>query len=379
VPIVKRLNRYSCIAVVLLTLIAGGAHGQDSDVAPPEQQTLIIVVGAEGLPRYGQQLQTWAERLATAAAQGQTVVERLGPDASLDFEPPVSDADHQHDAAADTPADNPADSAGVNQTADVRPQTNDLARLKQLLSQYGGVETTEPLWLVLLGHGAYDTRQASFSLRGPDLTDAALAEMLQSARRPVAVVCGFSCSAPFLNAVSGPQRIVITSTKDGNQVQWSRFGDAFTEAFATSDSDIDRDGQTSLLEAWLFAARRTAEFYSIDGRIASEHALLDDNGDARGTRSELYEGVRISGDVKDPAAVDGQLAAKWHLVRSDEEQRLTVEQRAERDRLEAELGSLKGKKQTMPETEYLDALEPILLQLARIYAVAEEAVDSGQE
>ena len=84
-----------------------------------------------------------------------------------------------------------------------------------------------------------------------------------------------TCALP----ISGPGRCVVTATKDGNQLQYSRFGDFMSTAIAGLEADIDRDGQTSLLEAWLYAARRTAQFYTTEGRLATEHSLLDDNGE----------------------------------------------------------------------------------------------------
>ena len=156
------------------------------------------------------------------------------------------------------------------------------------------------------------------------------------------------------------------------QVQWNRFGDAFTRAFISEDSDIDRDGQTSLLEAWLFASRRTAEFYTTEGRLASEHSLLDDNGDGRGSRGELFIGLRPADNVKEPELLDGRAAGKWHLVRSEEERLLTSEQRQQRDALEAELETLRRQKESIDESHYLDALETLMLRLGKIYQAAEQ-------
>ena len=45
-----------------------------------------------------------------------------------------------------------------------------------------------PLWLVLIGHGTFDGKEARFNLRGPDLTATELALWLQPIRRPMAVI-----------------------------------------------------------------------------------------------------------------------------------------------------------------------------------------------
>ena len=38
-------------------------------------------------------------------------------------------------------------------------------------------ESHEPLWIVLIGHGTYDGREAKFNLRGPDVTDLELSRL----------------------------------------------------------------------------------------------------------------------------------------------------------------------------------------------------------
>ncbi len=312
------------LLVVLMLTSAAAALRAD------ERQSVIVVVGAEGTPEYGQMFAEWADLWQAAAKAGDADFAMIGRGHSSDG-------------------------------------SNDLQTLQTKVTQAINVETDEPLWLVLIGHGTFDGRVARFNLRGPDLSTEAAAELLATSQRPVAVVNCSSCSAPFISALSGPNRIVITGTKDGNQVQFTRFGGFLADAIANLDADIDRDGQTSLLEAYLFSARRVAEYYKSDGRLATEHSLLDDNGDGKGVRAELFEGVRVRQNVKDKTAVDGKLAKRWHLIRSEAERSLSPEQRAERDRLEEQLEQLRPMKAELSEAEYLARLESILLPLARLY------------
>ncbi len=328
----------------------------DSSQTAQPVQSVIIVVGAEGTPEYGLDFRKWAQRWHEAALKGGCQVRLIGPVAEL-----------TPDAALD-PVLPPADS-GQQAAAEKTPET-DLDRLQIALSESGSQDTSEPLWLVLIGHGTFDTRNTSFSMQGPDLTATALKELCQSVQRPIAIINCSSCSAPFLNALSGPRRVVVSATKDASQLQFSRFGDAMSQAISGTDADIDRDGQTSLLEAWLYGARRTAEFYTAEGRLATEHSLLDDNGDQRGTRSEIFSGVRPNDSAlkKEELVPDGSLASKWHLVRSEEELRLTADQRKQRDQLETDLELLRQRKDQIPEDEYLKLLEQLLVPLARIYS-----------
>ncbi len=313
---------------------------------PSRGQDLVIVVGSGGTLEYEKQFLEWSERLVKAAERAGIASTLIG----------------QQSPSAATPV--------VADSGTVKP---DRDQLQTALADLSSHETSEPLWLIYLGHGTYDGRGALLNLRGDDISDKQLTDSLKLAKRPLAIILCSSCSSPFINALSGPNRVIVTATKDGNQVQFARFGDAFSKAVDSLDADINRDGQSSLFEAWLFASRRTADFYKSEGRLATEHSLLDDNGDQRGTRAENFDGDRLKSGVKNAAEMDGRLATRWALVRSDDEKKLSPEQRARRDELEGQLEALRNRKESMNEDEYLDALESILRPLAEIYDANESA------
>jgi hypothetical protein len=223
------------------------------------------------------------------------------------------------------------------------------------------------LWIVLLGHGTADAKDAKFNLRGDDLAVSELAAWLKPFRRTVIVVCAFSSSGSWLKPLAGPDRITVTATKNGSENNYARFGGFFAQAIGDPAADIDKDGETSLLEAWLTAARKTADFYKNEGRLATEHSLLDDNGDGLGTPPDWFSGVRIVKKSRDGSVPDGRRAAQIHLVRSAVERALTPEQRSERDSLERDLTALRERKAVMKEDDYFRELEALMLKLARIY------------
>ncbi len=228
-------------------------------------------------------------------------------------------------------------------------------------------EGANELWIVLLGHGTADAKDAKFNLRGDDLAASELAAWLKPFRRTVVVVCAFSASGAWLKPLAGADRVVVTATKNGSENNYSRFGGYLAQTIADPSADIDKDGETSLLEAWLTAARKTADFYKDEGRIATEHSLLDDNGDGLGTPPDWFSGVRAVKKARDGSAPDGLRGAQIHLVRSAAELALTASQRAERDLLEREVAGLRDRKSAMKEDDYFRELEALLLQLARIY------------
>ena len=135
------------------------------------------------------------------------------------------------------------------------------------------------LWIVLVGHGTFDGKEAKLNLRGPDLSATELAEWLKPFQRPLAIIDTTSSSAPFLSKLAAPKRVIVSATRSGNEHNYARFGKYLAEAVADAKSDLDKDGQISLLESFLSASHRTNEFYKTENRLATEHALIDDNGD----------------------------------------------------------------------------------------------------
>lgn len=300
--------------------------------SPGDTARVIVVVGAPGTPEYAAQFRAWADSWKTTASRGQAEPTTIGLD------------DH--------------------------PGSTDRDRLKGLLAESTG-SGTAPLWIVLIGHGTFDGRAAKFNLRGPDITDAELAEWLRPAKRPVVVIDCTAASAPFLNRLSAPGRVVITATRSGSEINYARFGQYLAESIADPRADLDKDGQVSLLEAFLSASHRVEDYYKMRSQLASEHALLDDNGDRLGTPPDWFRGVRATRRARDGASPDGLRAHQIHLVPSDRERNLPPDVRRRRDELELSLASLRDQKAGMKEDEYYHRIEPILLELGRLYQQAE--------
>lgn len=226
----------------------------------------------------------------------------------------------------------------------------------------------DEVWMVLIGHGTFDGKDAKLNLRGPDVSATEMAEWLKPFSRPLAVIDTTSSSAPFMNKLAAPGRVIVSATRSGNEHNYARFGKYLAEALPDPKSDLDKDGQVSLLESFLSAAHRTAEFYKTEGRLATEHALLDDNGDGLGTPADWFRGVIATKRTRDGAPPDGLRAHQFHLVRSTVEQQLSPEVRARRDRLEQQIAGLRDKKEKLGEEKYFNELEKLLLELAALYS-----------
>jgi len=318
-------------AVVLWALIATAAG---------QQPTVVIIVGAPGTPEYEGPFRRWAERWQEAAVRGGARCVTIGLE--------LAEGTSARDQLAELLDNEPA-------------------------------EADAPLWLVLIGHGTFDGRTARFNLQGPDLSAALLARWLERFRRTVVVINCASSSAPFINRLSGPERIIFTATKSGYQSNYARFGDYLSAAIGDPAADLDKDQQTSLLEAFLLASRRTAEFYETQGRLATETALVDDNGDGRGTPAAAFERT-LPKTPADAAEPDGQRASQLCLIPSRAEAHMPAPVRRRRDQLEQAIAALRRSKDQIGDPDrYYAQLEPLLVELARLYeGLHPESDDSPQ-
>lgn len=315
------------MTALLLTLLLGAE--------PADRPVVIVVVGAAGAAEYAGPFGQWADQWREAAEKGAATFHQLGSDES--------------------------------------DETNDRQRLETLLGEQSK-QSAEPLWLVLLGHGTFDGRQARFNLRGADLSATTLGEWLEPFARPLAVVNCASSSAPFINRLSAPNRVLLTATKSGYELNYARFGQHLAAAIADPAADLDKDEQTSLLEAFLLASRRVEEFYEQEARLATETALLDDNGDGLGTSADWFRGTRSVRKAKEGLSADGVRAHQFHLLRSPREQSLPGEVRRRRDELLAAIAvARESKAQAANEDQHYAALEPLLIELARLYESADES------
>jgi hypothetical protein len=315
------MMRWTSIAVIAFAVLGTGMGWANPSA------DLIVVVGAPGTEEFGKAFESAAEAWEKAGEQGGASVTLIGRE------------DHG---------------------------TLDLKILEKSIAD-SGAEGPLPLWIVLLGHGTFDGREAKFNLRGKDLSAVQLAEWLSEFKRPVAIINSSASSAPFIKKLTKPGRVVMTATKSGSEDSYARFGEHLANAINAPEADLDRDGATSLLEAFLAASKGVEEFYEKEGRIATEQAIIDDNGDGFGTPAAWFRGVRAVKKAKDDAKPDGLRAHQFHLVPSAADLELSPGVRERRDALEAELFALRARKDSMDEDAYFLALERIALQLAALY------------
>jgi chorismate mutase len=213
------------------------------------------------------------------------------------------------------------------------------------------------VFIFFIGHGSFDGKQAKFNLVGPDLSadDYAALIKLLLARRVVTINLA-SASGEFIKPLSANGRITITATRSGQEQNATRLAEHFIAALSNPEADADKNNRISVLEAFNYATKLTADWYQKEGRLATEHALIDDNGDGTGhQKAEAGDGALAKTTYFDSLPAQ-QAAGDAELVKLF----------AERARLEGEVEQLKARKEQMKDEEYEAALEKLLVELAKV-------------
>ena len=222
------------------------------------------------------------------------------------------------------------------------------------------------LWLIWIGHGSFDGRTANFNLRGKDINSAELRDLLKPFTRRLIILNLFSASAPFLPTLAGENRVIVSAGRSDGERNYSRFGEKFADALTTTDADLDLDGSLSLLEATLYASSKTNTFYEDAQRVLQEHAVIDDNGDGIGTPSETFKGFRAEIKAASEHPPDGAVIREVFFLTAAKDS-LPPDGYEQRAKLEAAIDALRKRKPQLPEDDYYQQLEVLMLQMAKLY------------
>jgi hypothetical protein len=219
------------------------------------------------------------------------------------------------------------------------------------------LDANNVVYVFFIGHGSFDGKESKFNLVGPDLSATEYNALLSSLPTHRIVVFNMSsASGEFIKSLSAKGRIVVTATRSGQETNATRFPGFLIAALNARDADTDQDGHTSVLEAFVYANRLTADFYTQAGRLATEHAMFDDNGDGVGREKlEQGEGLLARATYLDSLSTDeaAASAATGRLLK-------------ERTRLEGEIEQLIARKGNMAEAEYEANLERLFIELAKV-------------
>ena len=235
------------------------------------------------------------------------------------------------------------------------------ARLTDVLGKVASqAKPDDDFVLVLIGHGSYDGVEYKFNLVGPDISAADLAALCDriAAKRQL-IVNTTSSSGGSIPALEKRGRCVIAATKSGTEKNATVFARYWVEALHDPEADLDKNETVSALEAFQYAAKKTAAFYDSQKRLATEHAVFDDTGH--------------HDPVREPASDtgEGQLLSSFTLIRlgatqkayNDPAKRALL---AQKEELERKIDTLKYQKMAMSQDDYKTQLTAALLELAKV-------------
>ena len=187
------------------------------------------------------------------------------------------------------------------------------------------LQPADALWVFVFGHAHFDGRNCWLNLPGPDINQVEFGKLVAPlACREQVFFITTPASGYYIRPLSAAGRIVITATEPDYEVNETLFPHKLAKALAEpppmAEFDVDGDGHPTLLDAYLWSARETAQEFASGELLATEHAMLDDNGDGRGTEvqidylSEELGGRRRAGrSMPPPRAGDGALAREIML------------------------------------------------------------------
>jgi len=249
-------------------------------------------------------------------------------------------------------ADDPAREPGLVQ---VRSTRDGLERVVRDVASRASKE--DQVLIFIEGHGSFDNGTYKLNLVGPDPTGremAALFDLIPTDR--VVILNATPCSGGGIADLSRPGRVVVAATRSGSEKNRTRIGSHLIEAFGGA-ADADHNGRVSILEAYLFARQKVEQYYSAEGNLQTEHAVLDDDADGLGH------------DMPGPDNGEGLIARTTYLDRGIPAGARTAGQETlarQARELERKIEELRYSKPRMAESEYEKQLEELLVKLAEI-------------
>ncbi len=233
----------------------------------------------------------------------------------------------------------------------------------------GRVNDGDQITVYLIGHGAGEGEEAKFNIIGPDITGPRFRELLAPfERQDVAVINTTSASYGFSTFLSGEGRVVISATRSPAEKYDPVFPRYFIKALDGRAGDLDKNNRVSMLEAFNYARANVEQWYADQGRLASEHAGLDDNGDAvfsldpdPGSADENPDGRLAEIAFFDTGLGTGAGESGDWIGEA-------LAQRSRMRQLERSIFILRSRKAEFLEPDYWRRLEELLVDLARTTA-----------
>ena len=250
----------------------------------------------------------------------------------------------------------------IDAACDLEGIQQELARLQSV------IQSGDQITIYLIGHGSGAEEESKFNIVGPDITGGQFAGMLDVFdQQDMIIVNTTSASYGFSASLSHEGRVVVSSTRSSSEKFDPIFSDYFIEALDNRNGDRDKNNRVSILEAFNYAKSNVEEFYEEQGRLASEHAGLDDNGDALFSLNPTV--AEIDGRLAEIAYIDNLVDSTAGLSAE------AIQLKSRLQDLERSVFILRGRKVEFLEEDYWQQMEELLVDLARATAQFNEVVN----
>jgi hypothetical protein len=235
------------------------------------------------------------------------------------------------------------------------------AKMTQALGQVASeAKSDDDFVLILIGHGTFDGFEYKFNLVGPDISGDDIAELCDKipAKRQL-IVNTTSASGGSVIPLQRAGRALIVATKSGTEKNATTFARYWAEALQDPTADTNKDDSISAMEAFVYASKKTSDFYDSQKRLATEHAEFEDTGKGDAVREASTQ------------TGEGLLLSNFTLVRLGTEQAAATDPAkrallAQKEQLEQKIDVLKYQKAAMDENDYKQQLTEDLLELAKV-------------
>jgi hypothetical protein len=242
--------------------------------------------------------------------------------------------------------------------ANVVALTGDAARAenirREIRSLAERMKPEDAVVVVLIGHGSHDGETYRFNLPGPDLTDLELARLFDSLpARDQLIINATSASGAVIERWQKPRRVVITATKSGGERTATRFAQYWAQAVASDAADTNKDQIVTAAEAYAYTTSQVDAAFKSETLMVTEHARMHGDDAGRFTLARLGDAALMPDDPEVAALL------------------------SQRSLIEQDLNRVKERKQTLPESQYYDQLEEVLVRLALLQREIDSKADGA--
>lgn len=197
--------------------------------------------------------------------------------------------------------------------------------------------------IYLVGHGSFDGEEYKFNIPGLDVTTEDLLNIMDSfPGQNHFLLSTSSTSGALLEPLENENRILVTATRNGNEKNATIFGEYFVEALSSGDADLNKNNNISIEEAFGYAQRQVEEYFESQGQLATEHSELNGSGAAQFTLARI-----------NPI----EIATENPRIAELQEQNLDIDRQIE---------SLQLRRTELTNEDYIEQLQDLILQSARI-------------